>query len=594
MLASANPLLHRWLAQHPILARVAKWLLLPTLTTLLMLSDDFLQQLYTPNNQAELEFKYVLVLWLINLCLWLSGRRWFINLVLLLFATMELFQLSYISFVGSPITPFDLSKLVSEWGEINHTLSYAFADHWPALVAWGLPWGALFVVFNWGVPRWNLPRSWIALLIVILVLGSKPERATRRDMIAFMPGPTRSSLHNSINVFSYYFTRMAGREMAVDRPDYQPYQIVSDPMADAPENIVLVIPDSTRYDHMSVYGYGRDTTPYLETVSQHPRASVVRGIASSVATGASLPLLFNVINEPGNVPELERGIGNLFRQAKANGYKTFWLSTHESKMLNGVGSRFLDVSLTKEDDLVNVTENGDRALLDWIDQQQWGEKNFIAIVLRSVHSPYRANYDQSENPRYRAWPTEGSGLTPTEKRANAYDNALLYLDDLYRDARAKLEKQLKGDTVWVLTSDHGQMLGENGLWGHNRLTKAVSHVPMVIDETRDNPQDTAYALPDYDHLSHYELGHWLLSLMGENLVNPNAQANVHYFHSEKLYEDNFYEVVVEKNNQLIFCGRQLLSQTDKPMPCQSPEQTLAHAPDAGTAPTLSAPRKPTL
>jgi len=554
---------------------IGKTLILSVITTLVMLSDDFLQKLYTQNNQAELEAEYVLVLWVVNLCLWLSGRRWFINIVLLLFATMQLLQLSHIAFIGSPITPFDLSKLVEEWWEISTTVNVAFAEQWPVLLAWGIPYASLFLIFNWGVPRWCTPRSWIALLIVVLIIGSKPERAARRDMIAFMPGPTRSSLHNSINVFSYYFTRMAGDESTVKRPDYVPYRMESEGQSDRPENIIIVIPDSTRSERMSAYGYTRNTTPYLKTLRRKNEAQFLKGIASSVATGSSLPLFFNVVNEPGNVSELERGVGNLFRRASEAGYKTFWLSTHESKMLNGVGSRYIDVSLTKEDDPVGYAAQGDRVVLDWLRSRQWETRNFIVIPLRSVHTPYKDAYDQSENPVYRTWPSRGDSLSSDQKRSNAYDNALIYLDALIRDLNKTLKASLPGDSVWIVTSDHGQMLGEDGRWGHNRLTKRVADVPMIIGGWRDSAADEPYQLPDTDYLSHYELGKWLLSLMNYRLINPNEQPGLHFLHSEKLYADNLFTTIVERPKGLVFCNKQLLSKVTALTPCKVESRSLA-------------------
>ena len=45
-------------------------LALATLSCALLLADDFLQQLFTANNHAELEAGYVAVLWLFSLGLW--------------------------------------------------------------------------------------------------------------------------------------------------------------------------------------------------------------------------------------------------------------------------------------------------------------------------------------------------------------------------------------------------------------------------------------------------------------------------------------------------------------------------------------------
>ena len=543
--------------------RGATRILLSLLTSALMLSDDFLQQLYTTNNQAELEPAYVFVIWVLNVCLWLAGRRWFANLILTLFAFMQLLQLCNISFIGEPLTAYDISKLLSEHEEIRTAAGAAAGAHWPVLLAWGIPYGALLVIFNQYLPNAKNSLapgkySWIPLLLVVLILGSKPHRALEMDMLAFMPGPTRSSLHNSINVFSFYVTRMMGRTDQIQRPDYVPYQVTKAPVADAPETIFLVIPDSVRNERLGVAGYQRPTTPNLSALAASGQLQVSSGLAASVATGASLPLMLNVVNEPGNLAALDSGVANLFRRAQEAGYKTFWISTQESKLLNGLDSQHIDVRITREDDPLNLNAGGDRVALEWLSAQQWSEKNFVVLNLRTAHTPYADAY-RAEPEHYTRWPTHDNKLTANQRRSNAYDNALLYLDSLLADTIEFATETFSGDLLWVFTSDHGQMLGENGSWGHNRLRPAVASVPMMAYERRDNVADTPYRLPDSNLVSHYEMGRWLLREMGFELTNPNKVEGIHYFHNEKLYGDNLFQQVTETPEGPVFSEMHLVS-----------------------------------
>ena len=544
-------------------SRGATRFLLSLLTTVLMLSDDFLQQLYTENNQAELEPAYVFVIWVLNLCLWLAGRRWFANLILTLFAFMQLLQLCNISFIGEPLTAYDISKLLSEREEIRTAAGAAADTHWPVLLAWGLPYGALFAIFNQWLPNAGRSlepgrHSWVPLLLVVLILGSKPHRALEMDMLAFMPGPTRSSLHNSINVFSFYATRMMGRTDQFQRPHYEPYQVKKVPVADAPETIFLVIPDSVRNERLGVAGYKRPTTPHLSALATSGQLQVASGLAASVATGASLPLMLNVVNEPGNLAALDSGVANLFRRAQEAGYKTFWISTQESKLLNGLDSQHIDVRITREDDPLNLSTGGDRVALEWLPAQPWAEKNFVVLNLRTAHTPYADAY-RAEPERYTRWPTHDQNLSANQRRSNAYDNALLYLDSLLADTIEFATETFSGDLLWVFTSDHGQMLGENGSWGHNRLRPAVASVPMMAFERRDNFADTPYQLPDSNLVSHYEMGRWLLREMGFELINPNKVEGIHYFHNEKLYGDNLFQQVRETPEGPVFSDMHLVS-----------------------------------
>lgn len=533
-------------------------LFLATLTTALMLSDDFVQQLFTSANLAQLEAEYLVTLWVINVLLWWTGKRWFANAVVGLFAAMQIVQLSHIAMTGTPLAPYDIGKLAATYNEIGLALSDSFIDHSYVMVSWALPWGLCVWVFNRYLTDTSR-ASWVPLLLVVLILGSKPERATRRDMIAFMPGPTRSSLHNSINSFSFYATRMLGRESELVAPSLLDYEVrpIIQPDA-APDNIVLIIADSLRPDRMQINGYHRATTPYLQSLATANELQFVQGLAASVATGASLPLLMNVVREPGHLSMLKNATANLFRRAKEAGYKTTWLSTQESKVLHGLGAQYIDTVRTLEDDPILIQRYGDDRLLQWLHEMQWGDKNFVVLLSRSVHSPYADNYQHLGNASD-WWPDDGN--LPLEYRLNnAYDNALMNFDRLLKDKITRLKDTLPGKTVVILTSDHGQMLGESNRWGHNRLYPAVASVPIVVHQwyaTRSYQR--TFSLPDTDVMSHYELGRWLLKLMQFELINPQYVPDIHYFQGEAIYQDNLYRRLIETESGVSFCQAGLVS-----------------------------------
>lgn len=524
-----------------------------------MLSDDFIHQLFTKSNQAELEAAYVAVLFFLNLCLWASGMRWFVMSIAGMFALMQLLQLGHISITGSPLTPYDLGKAVDEWAEIQIALRHELLHHWYVFIAWGVPYTLLMFLFYFKIHGVSPEGRWIPLIIVLAILGSKPERALRRDMIAFLPGPTRSSLHNSINTYSYYLASMLGRDQSLHSPEFSPYVIRNKAgQYQSPDNIVMLVIDSLRYDRLGIAGYARETTPNLRELFAAGELQLAHGIAAAVATGASLPLMLNTVNEPGNMDALQGQAANLFRKAKEAGYKTFWLSTQESKLLNGVGSQYIDVNITKEDDPIGIMSSGDEILDEWLAEQAWGSRNFVFILLRSVHLPYQENYASSES-FVEKWPTNAPGITREGVFNNAYDNAVLYMDQLLKDSFDKLGSVLEGNTVVIVTSDHGQMVGENNRWGHNRLHPMVASVPVMLYKTKAWQDSPEINLPDQDYISHYELSGWILGMMGFDLINPNKTPGLHYFHSDNIYGDNLYQPVVESNHNLKFCEKSQVS-----------------------------------
>ncbi len=169
------------------------------------MADDFIQQLFTSANQAELEARFGVVVWLFALGLWLCGMPRLVASLLVLLAGMQLIQLSHVSFFGEPLAAPDIVSLFADFAEVRETGWASFADHWHVLPTVLLPSGLLVVL------HLLLPQSRWALLIIVLVLAAKPWRATYRDYSSFLPGPTRSGLHNRFNAFAFFGVRLAFR-----------------------------------------------------------------------------------------------------------------------------------------------------------------------------------------------------------------------------------------------------------------------------------------------------------------------------------------------------------------------------------------------
>jgi arylsulfatase A-like enzyme len=62
-----------------------------------------------------------------------------------------------------------------------------------------------------------------------------------------------------------------------------------------------------------------------------------------------------------------------------------------------------------------------------------------------------------------------------------YDGEIRYVDELVGQVTGTLESLgLLEDTVIIITSDHGEQLGQHGMWGHGMLHEAVIYVPLII------------------------------------------------------------------------------------------------------------------
>jgi glucan phosphoethanolaminetransferase (alkaline phosphatase superfamily) len=521
----------------PLYRRIATLLIVSVATTALLLLDDRLQQLVTSNNLAALRPSWIGALMLIVTCLWLGGSRIAANTVIGLFAVMQLFQLCHIGAIGRPLTPLDVAMIPLELDDIAVAARASFSANWPTLFAGGIPYLLTLLIFNIGLPRLSLPRMRWALVVVALVLGAQPYNAGRRNMTHYLPQPERSSLHNSVLVFSYYAANLIGQPVRRRDAEYLPYRIERRTDAAAasqrPRTIWLVIFDSTRIDRWGVAGYSRPTTPTMSHWVAEGQARWHRGIAGAASTRASMTLLFNSVREPGNLRQLRSHESNLFRLAKGAGYRTYWISTQHGDLLEDIDPTSIDVKRTKDTDPALVRTYGDDAALTMLDGLVPGESRVVVLMLRTAHIPYDDAY-RRQGSRFLRWPTDGFGSD--QRLNNSYDNAILYQDDLVARLYRRFE-QLDEQGVFVVTSDHGQMLGDDGVWGHNVLTPQIAQVPILM-RSRGPAQPPLGKNGEW--IAHYELARTLASRMGYTIDNPNAQAGLYYLQGSYLFGDNLF------------------------------------------------------
>lgn len=151
-----------------------------------------------------------------------------------------------------------------------------------------------------------------------------------------------------------------------------------------------------------------------------------------------------------------------------------------------------------------------REALEWIDgTRSSGRPFFLFVNYFDAHSPYsqpgeapqpfsrltadrlearlkrlqqcEERHDRSPSPALAA---EITGLRAEvhSRLRDAYDDGIAWIDRKLEELLGELERRgLLDDTLIVVTSDHGEMLGEHGLIGHgNTLHRQVVHVPLVV------------------------------------------------------------------------------------------------------------------
>ena len=251
---------------------------------------------------------------------------------------------------------------------------------------------------------------------------------------------------------------------------------------DAPQNnIVLVIDESIRGDHLGINGYERETTPFLEVLAS--REEGFRNFGLAVA-GATCSYSSNALILTGVRPGLDEfeftaRYPTIFQYAKAMGYKTYYMDAQTNSLWNGLTDRdisFID-SWFKARDFGNNRQSDFLAADRIAEIVSTGTGNFIVLNKRGVHFLYESSYPIESA----VWlPLPEDYESHPELVSNAYDNGVLYNVNTFFE-RLLVKPEILEKTTILYTSDHGQTLFENqASWLHCNYTSQEATVPMII------------------------------------------------------------------------------------------------------------------
>lgn len=275
-------------------------------------------------------------------------------------------------------------------------------------------------------------------------------------------------------------------DMLADRAAGQAYR---PPAEFHRRNVIVIAVDCLRSDHLSLWGYPRETMPFLTAQARTPNAARVD---FSVSNGNDSPQGIRTIL--GSRYPHRHNLHNFRLQdaLKRAGYRTHVIGTGDHTTLGEMRQHYGPNIDVFRDGLASKVHsvNDDRGVLEALDGLEPAGKApaFFYFHLMSAH-----NIGVRE-PAFARWQPaslkmEWSGMllghANAELDTNNYDNALLQADYFIAEIFRRLEaKGYLGDYVAVVTGDHGQGLGERGNYGHTRFLFAEDiDIPIIFLES---------------------------------------------------------------------------------------------------------------
>lgn len=222
--------------------------------------------------------------------------------------------------------------------------------------------------------------------------------------------------------------------------------------------VMLVIGESARAGNFSLYGYARPTNPAMAANG----VTALQARACSTYTTASLACILSHLESPS--PSWEPLPSYLAR----SGVDVIWRS-------NNWGEPALKVQTYERAGALRLTCHGDgcdhdEVLLQGLEQRiraSAQERVFVVLHLAGSHGP---RYDRKYPPRAERFTPVCRSVDLSQCSAdelvNAYDNSIAYTDELVGEAIELLRKLSPTPSVLLFISDHGESLGEYGLYLH--------------------------------------------------------------------------------------------------------------------------------
>ncbi len=277
-------------------------------------------------------------------------------------------------------------------------------------------------------------------------------------------------------------------------------------------NVLYIVIDTQRADHLSCYGYFRKTSPNLDKLAEEG-VLFENCIASDIATGPAFTTLITgmfgmqhrFLVTPHNYPNVGASlddniptIAELFWDA---GYTTVALDnivnfkSHPKHFVRGY-EFYINATGTSRSIHHHVTADQiNERLIPWLETFGRKRRFFAFVHYWDPHGPYnqpeefKAKFRHEEDmPQpvkaeagYEYIPGWGKVDEIRPDVVDLYDGEVAYVDDRIGQVLSALDELgLLDETLVVITADHGELLGEHNFVGHAYLYQPNIHIPLIL------------------------------------------------------------------------------------------------------------------
>ena len=274
-------------------------------------------------------------------------------------------------------------------------------------------------------------------------------------------------------------------------------------------NIILVLVDALRADHLGAYGYERNTTPVLDRFARE-NVLFTRAVSASNWTPASIASMFTGLyaTSHGMVPpvhnaatahllsvRLSQNFDTLAEILKRGGYQTAAVITNPwLKKEFDYAQGFDTYKSMKRSSANTVTESATRILAKLLKKKA---PFFLYLHYLDPHEPYEP--PPPYNLLFQGPLRNGRHSAEIEETSGLYDGEIRFADMEIGKFFEELRRlNLYKDAFIIVVADHGEQLGERGYLGHgDRLYAEETHIPLIM-KSGESPHEVRETVSNID------------------------------------------------------------------------------------------------
>jgi len=252
-------------------------------------------------------------------------------------------------------------------------------------------------------------------------------------------------------------------------------------------NVILIVGDALRPDHMSMYGYSRPTTPRIDAMASSGQLSKVNRMVA-VCAESSCGLL--AISRSKYVHEFTEHDFSFQEVLRRHGYRIHFILSGDHTNFYGLRQAYGEMDSYFDGTSANGRYmNDDDFIFDRLSSlPTWdGQPVMMQFHLMSTHglgTRHRSSLRFLPATNY-----YGKGMQrakrspkPVQEAVNFYDNGVLQFDGTVERLLESLKsKGYLDNAIVAITADHGELLGEYGLFSHaSTVHEQVLRVPFLL------------------------------------------------------------------------------------------------------------------